>query len=107
MKINYRKIKNRKFNKKRIKKTIKEEKKKIQKLDVKIEKKIEKLDKKIMKQKNNKTKKVNKKDLIEIVNLENEQQRLEYKVKSLVEMIDEYEKMENDMMGILNQPGEK
>ena len=106
MKINYRKIKNRKFNKKRIKKTIKEEKKKIQKLDVKIEKKIEKLDKKIIKQIKNKKKKFNKKDLMEIVNLENKQQRLEYTVKSLVEMIDEHEKIENDMLDILEQPGE-
>tara|TARA_R100000750_G_scaffold14401_3_gene9451 strand:- start:303 stop:620 length:318 start_codon:yes stop_codon:yes gene_type:complete len=101
MKINYRKLKTVKFHK-RSKKLLLTDKKKyekeIKKLDKKIEKKVEKLNNKIEKQKEENKVVFNRNAVEQIVDLETQQELLQYKVNSLEEMIDEMEEMENEIL---------
>lgn len=104
MKINYRKLKSVKFNK-RSKKLLLTNKKKyekeIKKLDKKIDTKVKELNKKIIIQKEKNENVFNRNEVEEIANLENKQNVLEYKVNSLEEMIDEMEEMENKLLNNL------
>lgn len=102
MKINYRKLKSVRFrNKNKLICDKKKFEKQIEKLDKKIDKKVEQLNKKIIKQKEENKVVFNRKEAEEIVDLEHKQNLLEYKVKSLEEMIDEMEEIENNVLDCL------
>ncbi len=103
MKINYRKLKTLKFNKRsqKLLLTKKKYEKEIQQIDKKIDEKVEKLNKKIVKQTVDNKVIFNRKEIEEITHLENKQNVLEFKVKNLEEMIDEMEKIEDDLLNNL------
>ena len=104
MRINYNKNRKNTFNKSNVNKMYKQKikiEKEIKKIEKKIEMKVIKLDNKIKKQIAKDQVVFNRKETKEIVELETQQELLEYYVKSLEETIDDIEKKEMELDEIL------